>query len=229
MEQYTDKYGRYHDKPTDGVKPSSNNGWIYTAYAKQLDLPIDMVKLQECYKGCLVKNSMFYKIDRTPDKPTPPISRDEIIGLASLGLLNYQKLADQHHVFCNLPDMKPKKLSEINWFKALHQLWKLRNKNRNEVWQQEGYKEAQQIAFRLRPDDTYYIKRLYSTKPTLFEKVFFHVSSFFTRRGDSNSTKNIDMLQRHDLGKKIDSEKMLSSYIPYFGADHAFVKRLMND
>ena len=53
MNTYTDKYGRYHDKPTDGVNPSSNNGWIYTAYAKYLAPRIvDKHEILKCYIDC---------------------------------------------------------------------------------------------------------------------------------------------------------------------------------
>ena len=34
--QYQDQWTRWHHKKTEGVNPSSHNGWIYTAYAKYL-------------------------------------------------------------------------------------------------------------------------------------------------------------------------------------------------
>lgn len=225
---YQDKYGRYHDKPTDGVEPSSNNGWIYTAYAKQIGLDVDMDKLRECYEQCLVDSSS-YKINRSPNKLTPPLSKDEVVGLISLGLIDYDKLEKQNFTYCNLPNFKGKKLIQINWFKAIYQLIKLANEHRNTIWEEEGYEEAMQVAFRLKPDNIYYLKKMYGKKTNLFEDIFFKVSSFITRSGDNNSTKNIDSLQRHDLGLDYDKGAMLTTYIAYFGTEHPFVKFLLKD
>ena len=80
---YIDKYGRYHHKPTDGINPSSGNGWIYTAYAVKLGLPVNKYKLNECFKLCSQNGILI----RNPNMETSPISRDEILGLAKLGLL----------------------------------------------------------------------------------------------------------------------------------------------
>lgn len=82
-----DSYGLYHDKPVIDGKPSSNNGFIYSAYAKKLGLPVG--DLSEVFNNCLV-NGKFIK--RLPNKPLPVVSKDELLGSAALGLLK------QHHL-----------------------------------------------------------------------------------------------------------------------------------
>lgn len=83
MNTYTDKWTRYHDKPTDGIEPSSNNGWIYTAYASKVGLEIDKSKLWTCYQDSF-KSEPVVHVTRSPGKDLPPLSRDEVLGICYL-------------------------------------------------------------------------------------------------------------------------------------------------
>jgi hypothetical protein len=89
MNNYVDQYGRYHDKPVTAANPvPSNNGWIYTAYAKKAGLPVDDYKLRYCAELCSQGGGVFW---RTPSKEFPPMSRDEILGLVSLDIIAVPK------------------------------------------------------------------------------------------------------------------------------------------
>lgn len=83
MNNYTDQWSRYHHKTTDGVNPSSGNGWIYTAYAGKVGLPTDRSNLITCWELCSIGNVLI----RNPNSETSPFSRDELLGASYLKLL----------------------------------------------------------------------------------------------------------------------------------------------
>jgi hypothetical protein len=113
MNNYIDQYGRYHHKPVTEVNPiPSNNGWIYTAYAHKVGLPVDFSKLEDCYNV----SKETGKLIRSPGKPYPPISRDEILGLAELGLLSEADIPDWNFSPYELPKFSLKALIEQLWY-----------------------------------------------------------------------------------------------------------------
>jgi len=127
MKTYQDQWTRYHDKPTDGTNPSSNNGGIYTAYAAKLGLPIDRDKLRECFELCnkATPDGFFYLI-RSPDKELPPISRDEVIALAHLDLLKPAHL--------NGWSFSPFPIPKFSLIRLIKQTIELRGQHRNYFW-----------------------------------------------------------------------------------------------
>lgn len=126
--KYTDQWGRYHDKPTDGITPSSNNGWIYTAYAKKAGLPINYDTLLECAHECYVPEPKPHFV-RSPGVATPPISRDEILGLAYLDIIN---IVDDGYGAWNF---SPYEFPKFSLVKLVKQLLEAKGKHRNYFWQ----------------------------------------------------------------------------------------------
>lgn len=120
---YQDQWGRFHDKPVTVPDPiPSNNGWIYTAYAAKVGVPVDKETLQQCYNECLI-----YDIDgeygnfsahRSPGKTTPPLSRDEVLGICYL--FNNFRIDLQNWNFSPFP------LPRFSLLKFITQLWQLR-------------------------------------------------------------------------------------------------------
>lgn len=123
---YEDRWGRFHHKPCKDYEPSSNNGWIYTAYAEKLKIPLKNHMLELCFKGCITPNN---KLNRHPSgiKSEVPISRDEILGMASLGFLKPEHLNGWN--FC------PYDMPSFNLIKTIKQFLELRGKHRNYLWQ----------------------------------------------------------------------------------------------
>lgn len=115
---YFDKYGRLHHKPCIDGEPSSNNGWIYTAYAAKVGVSVDKAAINDCYDRCVMttKEGKFY-LYRNPEKVLPPISRDEILGMASL-----EELAEYHLNGWNFAPYLLPKFSLIKFVKQLYQL-----------------------------------------------------------------------------------------------------------
>lgn len=118
MNNYIDAYGRYHDKIVTESNPSpSNNGWLYTAYAAKAGLPVNMRTLGPAFNDCRVGDKILL---RSPGILTPPISRDEILGMVALGLLKPKKDASIGWVY------SPYLLPKFSFTKLLAQLWKLK-------------------------------------------------------------------------------------------------------
>jgi hypothetical protein len=125
MNNYVDQYGRYHDKPVTQSNPvPSNNGWIYTAYAKKAGLWIDDYKLKLAADLC---DQGYGVLWRTPGDELPPMSRDEILGLAELGLLKPEHLRDWN--------FSPYPLPKFSLVECIKQFWEQRGKHRNYFWQ----------------------------------------------------------------------------------------------
>lgn len=226
MSNYQDRWSRWHDKPTDGTNPSSNNGWIYTAYSKYLaQNTVNRVKIKQCYDLCL-RNYDPLIIDRSPNQSYPPKSKDEIIGLVSLGLLHNKDLENNHYNFCNINNDFDRKLTFKSFINAVKVLYKIRNEHRNYVWQNELV-EAYPLAFKLGPEDIYYIKRMSGETPTVLETGIAYLNGFMTYFKGNRSARMMLWLKMEDL------KHPLLRYIPknkwvkdYFSKDHTFVKNL---
>ena len=152
MNYYEDKWGRYHDKPvTDTNLIPSNNGWIYTAYVEKAGIPIDYLGLEACFLNCKVSNPDLpngVALTRSPGKPTPPISRDEILGMAALGFLKPRHL--------NGWNFSPYAIPKFNLFKTIKQFIELRGKHRNYLWQ-NSMSHTYRFAFSVPLTDRHFI------------------------------------------------------------------------
>ena len=125
MNNYFDKWGRLHHKPCVDGEPSSNNGWIYTAYYDKLNNGMVIGNLRTCFEGCL-RNGSFHRHPPSIQSKVP-MSRDEILGAAALGLLKPQHL--------NGWNFSPFPLPKFDIIKTIQQFLELRDKHRNYLWQ----------------------------------------------------------------------------------------------
>lgn len=232
LKNYQDFYGLYHDREVGPTGlPSSNNGWIYTAYARALNLPVDMKHLKIVRDDC-IKSMYPMHIDRLPGLPTPPLSKDEVIGLVSLGLLKDKDLKKNHYQFYNVS--KPKPWFLLHPFKILTALFYLNGKHRNTVWQEE-VTDVYPVAFRLLPDHVYFVKRSYGSCYNPFLIAVFWLSALITTYTGKDerqtwSSRNILWLQLKDLGytknfvyKKLEDSRV-ERMTKYFGQDHVFLR-----
>jgi len=152
---WTDSIGRIHDKPTNGINPSSGNGWIYSAVYKKLggELKLD----DEAGKFCalnLVRNPPPYQEGQSP------ISRDEILGLAYLGYLKPEHLKGWSYSPYPTPKFNIIKLFKqasalVKW-KETWQEKKLVLMHRNTFWK-EGYDQIYRFAFSVPYSDRHFI------------------------------------------------------------------------
>lgn len=218
--KYICKYGFYHHKQVRHPNHvPSNNGWIYTAFAKVYGLPIK--DLSDVYKGCLEYKEFPFYIKRTPEAMMPdvdPISRDEIIGMVSLG---YMKTLTLHIYNWKMYDQTA--LPTVSLIRQLKALWEIRKKHRTYVWKFKVY-DAYPLAFALAPHDRYYIKKFCNEKTTIFETVMFYLYLISTLVQRDNSDLNILWLQLNDLKmydllKYIDIKKVNREVYP---EDHPF-------
>jgi hypothetical protein len=230
MKNYQDRWTRWHDKPCTDGEPSSNNGWIYSAYAQHL-MPTtvktceDSFKLLDCYLSC--RNSVYpLKIDRSPNDPTPPLSKDEVIGVVSLGLLEPVELKSSHWNFCNFVDYKPEKLTIISIIKAAKLLYAARKEHRNYIWENK-VEDAYCLAFWLAPHDQYYVLKQYEKKPSILQTIAFYLNIVSVLTSDNKSTKMMLWLQladlEHPLVNLVPKDKWVRNY---FGEEHPFTKGL---
>lgn len=226
LSKYQDKQSFWHHKPCVNGKPSSNNGYIYTAYAKYLAPDtLQHGSIRTRYHTS-VKTQNPLRVTRLPGKETPPVSKDEILGMVSLGLLSDATLKESHYNFCSLDRDFDRKLTFKSFFKAAYSLFKIRKEHRNYFWQEEMV-ECYPLAFWLDPADQYYVRKMAGKKASISQTIFFYVNFFTTLKGDNKSSHMMNWLKCEDLNKKfllrfIDKKKIVANY---FGKDHDLYTR----
>lgn len=226
MKVYQDIDTFYHDKPCINGEPSSNNGFIYTAYSKYLNPnTTDRHRILARFIKC-TKSLSPVKITRLPQMETPPCSKDEVVGMVSLGLLSNYELSRSHYNFCSQDIEFERKLSLKSIFRAVKALYKIRKEHRNYVWENKVI-DAYPLAFRLPPEDIYYVQKYHGVNPGLFNTIMFHLGAISTYiRGDKSSRMMLFLKLNdlnHPLKKLIPVKKWVRNY---FGDDHIFTRKL---
>ena len=216
LSKYICYYGLYHDKPVDeSGAPSSNNGWVYSAMAKHLNLPINHGLQTETYLKCRNCAQDFMRIDRLPGKRTPPLSHDELIGLKSLNKIN----ADMMKVYDWYMYGDVRTYATISWFSAIKEAYKHRKEHRNFWWETNNMGMAK-LSNKVKPWHKSYIKN----DPSLI----FYLHVIHTAIFGDTSSKNLCLLMCEDLRcnwlKLLFNKK--KQYKKYFGEDHIFYKVL---
>jgi len=226
MNTYQDNMTMWHDKPCTDGNPSSNNAWIYTAYARHLAKDTVshehmLIRFNEC-----VTNYAPLRFDRLPGKKHPPVSKDEIIGAVSLGLITPKELEFNHWNFCNLENYMPKKLTLSGIYKAIKVIKSAQGQHRNYIWQ-NSLTDAYCLTFLLPPEDQYYVKKLHGERAGIFRTIIFYINTYLTLTGDNKSAKMLKWLQledlKHPLLRFVNKNKFVTEY---FGLDHPFTKGL---
>lgn len=244
-------YKLYHDRPINkwdenGLPLSrSNNGWIYTAIANALGLPVDRnyldtKVLSECVKD-RSEDGIYYWW-RLPKKRFPPMSRDEVLGISSLRFFDAEMVDDFHWswvreeylqvpvwrqikaaIHLALPEKVGIKKIESKWYSLKKFEFDIEWKHRNYVWQ-EGVTDAFPFAMKLFWHDRYYIKKMADVEPTKFEAFMFKLYIKSIIKKGSAGEKNIVWLQLHDLGMDEYKEQIdiKATLLEYFGPDHIF-------
>lgn len=185
MNNYLDNFGRCHDKPVTSQNPiPSNNGWIYTAYLAKIGYHVDLMSLAVCFKGCKrvdPDTGRLYLV-RSPFKDQPPISRDEILGMAALRFLRSNHL--------NGWNFSPYPVPPFSLTKLIKQLWELRPsllsdgiggyelefKHRNYFWQ-NNLDQIYRFAFSVPLQDRAFILECFGETRSL--RYFFYKAIAF--------------------------------------------------
>lgn len=237
LNKYQDKWSRYHDKIAEG-RVVSNNGWIYTAYAKSIGLTARIKDLKRCFDLCEVSRGDSFVIDRSPYDPTPPISKDEITGLISLGLLSAEDLIANDWVM-----FSPSYVGTYSWKAKLDAIIILMlvqfrlegSARRNYAWENNLY-AIYDMVFKYPSADQYYAVKLYQIRRgikvkgnNIFTYARYYVKALYNAKFGNNSVKNYLWLQLKDLRMtKSLPYRILTpgdTLTEYFGKDHVITKR----
>lgn len=208
---YVDKYGLYNVKPVVDGNPSGNDGWIITAYAIKLGLPVEREKILQAY-DLLKKDQKGMPLERLPNKATPYLSRDVILGLVYLKILTVKDLEDWEYSFSPFP------LPKFNFFQAVKQFWGLKGKHRNHFWQNPGFEQVYRFAFSVPIGDRYAMQKKFG-KPTLFQKLWGFFD--FILKPDDDSSKLIHWLKYEEVPDR-------DVFIRYFGENHPITLQFLN-
>ena len=225
MSKYQDRDTYWHDKPCSLGYPSSNNRNIYTAYSKYLaPNTLDRRKIESAFSDCIVlRNPMC--INRLPRKMRPMLSKDEVIGLVSLGLIDYNMLSKSHFNFANV-DYGPRKLTLKTTVKALLAIFKARNEHRNYLWKNNVY-DAFPLMFKLMPEDTYYVKKMFGKRTNLLEFIIFYINLLLVFTKGDKSSRMLLFLKLSDMKhwalKYVPTKKWVEDY---FEEGHDFRRGL---
>lgn len=230
---YQDRYEMWHDAPTSEGRASSNNPWIYTAYSKyRTNNTPSKSKLIDVMSKILssIKPLVIF---RHPDRLHVPISKDEIIGMVSLGMLSNEDLAKNYYNFSPFIGTE-RKLTITNLIKSIYTFIKYKKEmegDRNYFWE-KALTETYTLAFKLMPWDVYYVKKMGNASPTLFERSMFWLNLIYTLTKGNRSVKMLLWLQLKDMKMektikffKINEDELVKNYF-YYDQNHPFIKGL---
>ena len=234
---YQSSDGTWNDK----ANRECQNKFIYGAFAKALGL--DVSGYRDYYMKCAVRvDRDMISINRIPNKPEPPISFEEAMGMVYLDLLPYDALKGNHFVFIGhgqrLDSRVFEKLAKamvemtlamnINLFMSKKKKIKQRN-----IWWERNLQNVKYFAARLNPAQTYVIKKYCGRKyHTEEEKLwaFFRdaVASKRPRSHQEHSTRNLLWLMMVMNGDHARAAKLRpwESFQAYFGPEHPFTKAI---
>jgi hypothetical protein len=167
MNSYQDQWGRYHDKPCKDGEPSSGNGWIYSAYAAKAGLPLNDTLLNECFRDCIAKREDGKVcFTRHPEGrfTEVPISRDEILGMAALGLLRKGHL--------NGWSFSPYPLPRFRLIMLIKQAKEAYGKHRNYLWL-NGLQQLYRFAYSVPLQDRYFLLTNSNIESNVVAKAFY--------------------------------------------------------
>ena len=219
------KYQGVHSEWHDRHDRRSNNWTNYSAMAQKLGLNLDMDKISRYQSKCEHNKYIIY---RHPNDPTPPISRDCIIGLYCLGLISYNRLKQNHFVYHGVgKPMNKKTLRKIIDGVLMLTMISIAYKkfNRNTFWKKK-VKGIYQAAFRLPPSDVYWLKKCEGKPVHKEEKELWNLYVKYTLKKGTPGEKNLLWLQAKHMGNDTLARKCKPevNFLKYFGADHDFYK-----
>lgn len=207
ISDYIDKWGRYHDKICLFEEPSSNNGWIYTAYAWKFDMEVDREKISDCFRKCLFFLEGKTRIARSPYKFEPPISRDEILGLAYLDLLGFRN---------GNWNFSPYVVPSFNPFKTIAALYRMIGAHRNALWFNGGEPHLFRFAFSVPLQDRAFLLRNQGSRVPLLYRVVEWIDKLIPSSSDSSK-----MIRWLKYGKL----PAVEVFTRLYGEQHPFTER----
>ncbi len=205
MQNYIDKFGQYHARPTEG-DPPTNDGFIVSAYAKKAGLVVDLHQLKDLFSQLARTNGL--PLERLPGKSHPYLSRDVILGLYYLGIIDEEWIKDKHRW-----SFSPHPIPKFNILKSLQELGECRNQHRNYFWENE-LSHIYRFAFAVPVTDRFVMMR----RPSLFIKMVGLINKHLMKP-KSNSSKLIHWL-------KYDKVPELRVFEEYFGHDHPITLKM---
>lgn len=204
MNEYQDRWGRWHDKECVNGEPSSNNGWIFTAYAKKMGFEVDRGLLMECAERSMIRRGDKIVFSRSPGKLTPPMSRDEILGMVYLGVVGFR---DSWY-------FGPYEYPSFNPFKTLAALWRMKKAHRNALWEGKGEPHLFRFAFSVPIQDRAFILRCQGEDVPWYYRLVEWVDQ--RRKSSSLSSR---LIHQFKYDNRFDTEDLAK----YFGLFHPFI------
>lgn len=233
LNEYQDRWARFHNKKVTFSNPiPSNNGWIYTTYAKAKGLGARKALLRNCFDKCVVSlNPMV--IHRSPDDPKPPLSKDEIWGLFLEGLVSVETIMENNWIYYRPYGAKKYPIHQYITEGAKLFWYSIIKKERNAVWEKD-LRSMYDVAFKLPKADRYAMLKIAGKKPFILKAPWFYISAAFNGKFGSNSIKNYLWIQLYHMGQGEGwiARKCIKpwvSFVEYFGKDHVIAKRWLRE
>lgn len=157
MNNYSDAFSRIHHKPVTTANPfPSGNGWLYTAYAARVGVPVNQLALEVAFDLCSQKVDGRTVLIRNPGQVNSPFSRDEVLGAVDLGLLK-----PEHLDGWSFSPFPPQEFKPLRLAQQLVQLYEHRE-DRNYFWQ-NSLEQVYRLAFSVPVVDRYFILQKWGT------------------------------------------------------------------
>lgn len=241
MNNYVDKYGRFHNKPVTEKDPlPSNNAYIYSFYAQQVGLlpsdPSASFKAGVTGDLTLIR---YRPIHRHPMGCKTPISHDEYVGIAGMNKRYAERVVEfgEKHYFqyCDIDGFKAKPFRKLVINDVIEGFEGLANEKnpRTAVYK---YPSVWNVAFWHRPEQQYFYYRCAERSPGIVRTLYFigaSIASIYSKdQGPMLGFKLKKLMQKPSLAdrlvnwiynKKCNLKELAAKEFP---ADHPIMERL---
>lgn len=179
MMKYIDNLGRWHTKPVTESDPyPTNNAYIYSFYARMVDLPVVITHPAISQ----LMNLDTTVLTRHPGDNTPPISHDEYVGAAGLDLIYATDIVEygesNYWQFCDVEGYVPTPWRKLVIDDIIASYEDLANDPETNVRKAiVKYPALYPFAFWHRPEQQYFYYRCAGRSPGIIRTLYFIVAS----------------------------------------------------
>lgn len=226
MSGYINGAGLWDVKPGHGV-PTGNDGWIITAYAAKAGLEVHYLDIQETFQE--ICDDTGFPVMRLPGRPTPPPSRDVMLGLKALGFISVRQMEERNWNFSPYPLPRFSLIGTIrdliNMQKKIKELNKLpdgdpNKKPRDVLWKDGGFPHMFRFAFMVPFQDRASYYRAEGKKAPFIYRAIEALDLMF--EPSSDSSKLLSWVKHGKWPSKELCER-------YFGKEHPITKVVVDE
>jgi hypothetical protein len=242
MTKYIDDLGRWHIKPVTESDPyPTNNAYIYSFYARMVDLPVVITNPAVSQ----LMNLDTTVLTRHPGDNTPAISHDEYVGAAGLDQIYATDIVEygekNYWQFCDVTGYVPIPWRKLHIDDVMAAYEGLANDPETNYRKAViKYPALYPFAFWHRPEQQYFYYRCAGRTPSLIKSVYFFFATLASifKKDKTSPMLGFKVLKLKKLGPNLMEKALIKLFDKYgnwkevcknyFPEDHPILERVLS-